>query len=295
MINLFQAEWQKAVGNRWVTGFLVWIFPVGMLSFIVFSSIAMLLSSSFREGFAQGITSWTDSMVNVWAFVTNPFGRMFLIGFMAVTFAGEYQWQTWKNIVPRSGRASLILMKFVVVTLIFLLTFILVSIILGVGQGIQAQIADVPYGPAFSLDVGLDFLQNYLLQMGLTTLSVMISGIIAVLAAMMMRSILGGALVGIGIAIVEPVSLGVFIGLAGLFDSVFFLNLYRFTPFYNIENISSWIRYDSGTIYLSFPFEYLEAVAPIDSILFSTTVLLAWVIGGIGLILYLFNRQDITS
>ncbi|MCZ7672066.1 MAG: ABC transporter permease [Chloroflexi bacterium] len=157
MINLFQAEWQKAVGNRWVTGFLVWIFPVGMLSFIVFSSIAMLLSSSFREGFAQGITSWTDSMVNVWAFVTNPFGRMFLIGFMAVTFAGEYQWQTWKNIVPRSGRASLILMKFVVVTLIFLLTFILVSIILGVGQGIQAQIADVPYGPAFSLDVGLDF------------------------------------------------------------------------------------------------------------------------------------------
>ncbi|MCZ7672065.1 MAG: hypothetical protein M5U34_35540 [Chloroflexi bacterium] len=133
------------------------------------------------------------------------------------------------------------------------------------------------------------------MQMGLTTLSVMISGIIAVLAAMMMRSILGGALVGIGIAIVEPVSLGVFIGLAGLFDSVFFLNLYRFTPSTILKIYLVGFRYDSGTIYLSFPFEYLEAVAPIDSIFFSTTVLLAWVIGGIGLILYLFNRQDITS
>ena len=295
MINLFQAEWQKAVGNRWVIGFLVWIFPVGTLAFIIFSCIAMLFVASFKEIFARGISTWTASMVGVWTFATNPFGRMFLIGFMAVTFAGEYQWQTWKNIVPRSSRTPLILMKFVIVTLIFLLTFVLMSIILGIGQGIQAQIANVAYGPELSLTVAVDFLQDYFLQMGLATLSVMISGIVAVLAAMMMRSILGGALVGIGITIVEPVSLGVFIGLARLFDSVFFLNLYRLTPFYNIENMSSWIRNNSGTVYLTFPFEYMNAMAPIDSLLFSAVVLFTWVVGGIGLILYLFNHQDITS
>ena len=112
MTSLFHAEWQKAVGNRWVTGFLVWIFPVGALAFVIFSCITMLLVSSFREVFAQDISTWTASMVGVWAFATNPFGRMFLIGFMAVTFAGEYQWQTWKNVIPRSSRTSLILVKF---------------------------------------------------------------------------------------------------------------------------------------------------------------------------------------
>jgi hypothetical protein len=222
-------------------------------------------------------------------------GRMFLIGYMAVTFAGEYQWQTWKNTVPRSSRFSLILIKFVVVILLFLLAFILMSLIITVGQAIQAQIADVPFGPALSWNVFVEFLSDYLLQMTLTTFSVITSGIMAVLAAMVMRSILGGALVGIGIAIMESVSLAAFMGLARLFHSLFFLHLFRFTPFYNIENMSSWIRYDAGTNFLSFPFEFMNGVAPVDSLAFSLTVLLTWIVGGISLIIFLFHRQDITS
>ena len=56
---------------------------------------------------------WTDTFMASWGFANNLFGRMFLLGFTAVTFAGEYQWGTWKNIIPRQRRSLLIMAKFI--------------------------------------------------------------------------------------------------------------------------------------------------------------------------------------
>ncbi len=295
MVDLFRAEWQKAVGHRWAAGFLIWIFPVGAVGFVITMGVLALFSDSIRAGLVHEAPQWTTTMIFVWSFPNNLFGRMFLLGYTAFLFAGEYQWGTWKNTIPRRHRMALIGIKFLVLALLIVGAFVLMSVIMGVGRWFHAAVAGFPYGPAITGGVVRSFLADYALQAGLTFMSVLITAVIAALAAMAMRSILGGVMVGIGIAIVEPLSLALLLGVARLFDSVTVLHLFRFTPTYNIENISSWINGSTGLNLLKGPFSWFGAVAPVDGIGFSITVLLGWVVVGIATILILFQRQDITS
>ncbi len=289
MVSVLHAEWQKMVGNRWTTGFLIWIFPIGALGVVVLMSVFALLIPSFRDNVSVQ-SLWTESFLAPWSFANNLFGRIFLLGFTAVTFAGEYQWGTWKNIVPRQRRGLLIMAKFINVAVLILIAFGLMSLILGFGSGILALIADVSYGPEVTGEVMGEFLGDYALQATLAFVSVIIVSIYAALSAILMRSILGGLLVGIGISIVEPLILGANLWLARLFDSEFFLHLGRFSPFYNIENVNSWVRSDQAVSWLN---PFFDGNAPVDSMGFSLLVLAAWVGVGIGLVLYLFQRQDI--
>jgi len=76
---------------------------------------------------------------------------------------------------------------------------------------------------------------------------------------------------------------------------VFFLHLGQLSPFYNIENVNSWLRNDQAINWLEPAFQMFNETAPVDSIRFSVLVLAAWLLVGIGLVLYLFQRQDITT
>ena len=49
MLNLFRAEWTKIMGNRWVTAFLILIFPVGMFAFVVVMSVLIAVLPSMRD------------------------------------------------------------------------------------------------------------------------------------------------------------------------------------------------------------------------------------------------------
>jgi hypothetical protein len=291
MVNVLRAEWQKMVGNRWTTGFLIWIFPVGALGMVGLMSLFALLIPSFRENMSVQ-PFWTDNFLAPWGFTNNLFGRTFLLGFTAVTFAGEYQWGTWKNIVPRQRRGLLIMAKFINLGVLILIAFSLMSLIFGFGFGIMARIADVTYGPEVTGDVVREFLGDYTLQAALAFVSVIIASIYAALSAILMRSILGGIMVGVGISIVEPLIFGVNLWLARLFDSEFFLHLGRISPFYNIENVNSWVRSDQAVTWLQ---PLFNEAAPVDSMVFSVLVLAVWLVLGIGLVLYLFQRQDITT
>jgi len=295
MINVFRAEWQKMVGNRWTTGFLIWVFPVGALGFVVIMSLLALLIPSFRNNLFLDPPTWTDAFLGPWGFVNNLFGRSFLLGFTAVTFAGEYQWGTWKNIVPRQRRSLLIMAKFVNLGLLILIAFSLMSLIIGLGQGILSRIVDVTYGPEVTGDVVRKFLGDYALQATLAFISVIITSVFAALAALLMRSILGGIMVGVGISLVDPLIFGMNLGLARLFDSVIFLHLGRISPFYNIDNVNSWARNDHAVTWLEPSFQLFNIAAPVDGIGFSVLVLASWLLLGIGLVLILFQRQDITS
>jgi len=296
MVNVLRAEWQKMVGNRWTIGFLIWIFPVGALGFVGAMSLFGLLIPSFRDNIQANMSvepqRWTNTFLVPWGFTNNLFGRIFLLGFTAVTFAGEYQWGTWKNIVPRQRRGLLIIAKFVNLGALILIAFGLMSVIFGFGYGIMTRIADVTYGPEVTDGVVREFLGDYVLQATLAFISVIIASIYAALSAIMMRSILGGIMVGVGISIVEPLIFGVTLWLARLFDSEIFLHLGRISPFYNIENVNSWVRNDHAVEWLA---PLFSQGAPMDSMSFSVLVLAAWLAVGIGLVLYLFQRQDITT
>lgn len=296
MWNLYRAEIEKIVGNRWTTGFLLWIFPVGAAGVMVVISLLALLIDDFGKNFFYGGPPlWTEAMVGVWGFPTNTLGQMFLIGLTAVTFAGEYQWGTWKNIVPRHQRIALIGVKFLALGTLVVFSFALMSLIIGVGMGVVASISGLSYGPALSVEVLAAFLKDYGLQASVAFITVLITAVYAALAAMFMRSILGGVLVGLGIVIIEPVTAFLLMPLSTLLEWPWLLQLVRFTPSYNVNNVVSWVQNDAPNLMATTFFDAQGLTPPADSIGFSLAVLAVWVTLGIGLIVWLFERQDISA
>lgn len=287
-VRLFRAEWRKITGNRWATGCMIGVFPALAFLVIVLGLLASAFSSSFRASYEDNL--WTELAIVPWLIPNNPLGRGLLLGFTAVLFAGEYQWNTWKTIVPRSRRVPLILVKFVAVALFVVFAFTLMSIIWGVGGGLLALATDTSYGPALSGDVLRDFATDYGRQMLYAFVGTMIAAGYASLAAMITRSILGSAITGIVLAIGETMLLVPLYLISSLLDTNTFLHFYRFLPSYNLLNVLSW-SYDKSASGLELPSGGIVT----DSQLFSEAVLACWVIGLIALTAVLFQRQDITN
>jgi ABC-2 type transport system permease protein len=295
MRDLFRAEWLKIAGNRWVSGCLIWIFPIVAFGAVVVLALILSLSSSARNGFRQDNSPlWTESAMAVWNVPNNPVGRLILLGFTAVVFAGEYQWQTWKNIVPRNRRVPLILIKFLALGVFVVVAFLLMSLIWTLGVGLLSQIVGVSYGPRIAGDVVSDFAGDYALTVGLTFTSTLIAAGYAALAAMLTRSILGGVLVGFALTFAENLSIVALIVIGYFLDIPRIVHLYQFTPGYNLLNVASWIN-DKVALNMDVTVESTATYVFSDSLTFSVIVLAAWVFGLIALTAYLFRRQDITS
>ena len=69
MIDILRAEWQKVIGNRWTTGLLIWIFPVGALAMVGFMSLFALFSPGYRNNVTP--LFWTDNFMTPWSFANN--------------------------------------------------------------------------------------------------------------------------------------------------------------------------------------------------------------------------------
>ena len=297
MLNLLRAEWTKTAGNRWASGFLIWIFPVGMLAFVLITALLVLLVPSMRseEGVQRmGLydVRWTDQAISVWEWLNGLMGRIILLAFTSIVFAGEYQWQTWKNIIPRRNRVALILIKFVTVGLFVLFAFTLMSLIYGVGSVIITELAGGTHGPRVSLDVMTTFLRDYVRYAALAFTLTMIAASFSALAGMLMRSILGGVIVGVVATYTEGLSILIFMLIGRLFDLPKIVYLYRVTPSYNVANIKSWLM---NGIPEAENITFLgDMVDFSDGMVFSIVLLGVWVCFLIGLTTTLFYRQDIT-
>jgi ABC-2 type transport system permease protein len=289
-VKLFRAEWHKIVGNRWATGCMIWVFPALAVLVTVLAVLAALLSSRFRVGAASDPALWTDVAIIPWLIPNNPLGRGLLLGFTAVLFAGEYQWNTWKVIVPRSQRVPLILVKFFTVALFVVFAFTLMSILLTMGIGLVSLIAGASYGPALSRSVLADFAKNYGLQMLYAFVSTVIAAGYAALAAMITRSILGSVITGIVVSIGETFLFVPLYLIANLLGQENILQIYRFIPSYNLLNLFSWLNGETpGGL------EFPSGKVIVDSQSFAEAVLAVWVIGLVVLTAYAFQRQDITN
>lgn len=292
--NLFRAEWHKVAGNRWVVIGLIWIFPIAVLGMLAITALILTLDTSFRVQFAAEDFRWTDMAIGVWNVPNNPFLRIVLLGFVATVFAGEYQWGTWKNTLPRNRRTALILTKLITVGAYVLLVFVLTSIVLTLGWGVLMLIAGVPYGPALSGDVLRDFVRDYGAQASASFTTTIISAGYAALAAMITRSILGSLLVSFILTVAEMTSGAAFALLAWVFGAPRLFEGYRFVPAYNVLNVLEWInngKSSTMTLYEGEP----EQVVLSASLEFSLLMLAVWVIGLVTLTVYLFRRQDITT
>ncbi|HML20845.1 MAG TPA: hypothetical protein PKD09_04305 [Aggregatilinea sp.] len=294
MINLFRAEWAKINGNRWVSGCMIWIFPIGAVAIMLLLGVIMAFSSATRASFATDNSGWNDMLVGTWSILNNPLGRLLLLGFTAVIFAGEYQWSTWKNVVPRSRRVSLILTKFFTLGVFVVFAFVIMSILLAVGWGILTWIAGGHYGPRVTMDVVRDVAGDYGLAAGLAFISTLIAAGFAALAGMLTRSILGGVLVSFAVTLGEAASaIGLSI-IAFFLDWAPVLKLYRFTPTYNLLNVNEWIVNHQAVV-MDMSYGDTKHVVLSNSMEFSLLALGVWIVGLIALTAYWFQRQDVTS
>ena len=289
-IRLFYAEWQKIIGNRWVTIGMIWIFPFTALVLMIFALIGATFSESFREGMQVDPAQWTEMAMFPWFIPNNPLGRGLLLGFTAVIFAGEYQWNTWKMIVPRSRRIPLILIKFLAVAVFVIYAFMLMSILMALGFRLISWVAGSPYGPEISFPVISEFCRDYALQMLYAFTSTVIASGFAAIAAMVTRSILGSAIAAIIIGIAETALILPLFLLSWLLDSDLPMHLYRFIPAYNLLNLFSWLVGETPGG-LTFP----SGEVIVDSLPFAMTVVSCWIVGLIALTTYLFQKQDITN
>ena len=294
MLGLMRAEWRKSVGNRLLVSFLVWIIPIGIGSFFVMALLVSLVSE--RAALAMATTSsgrWTTDVVGVWFFViafpANVLGRLLPVAFMSVLFAGEYQWGTWRFVLPRSDRGKVFVTKAITGTFIILLSFIVSSIITGAGQTLLHRIVDLTYGPAFTKREVLDFAGLYAEYVLLGAFSLLILAGYAAIGAVLTRSILGGLLAGFGLSVLEPMSQVILFLLGRLLERPQIANLYQFTVTYNLDNARSWFVNGQA---LPPPISGFTASYGLAS---SLVVLAIWTVGLMALSIFVFKRQDITS
>ena len=292
MISLLRAEMIKVLRNRVLMGFFVWWAPVGQGTFLIISIVIALLSKeSARPMVMTSSHQWTTDILSTWGLVTyfplNVFGRFLPLAFMAVVFAGEYEWDTWKNIIPRSQRMRLILAKYIVLTTLVTLSLLLTGLISAGGFAINHRILEMEYGPELNWEAFSDFLVDYGQQFLLGLLSLLILAGFAALAAILTRSILGALLASVGFSIVEPMSLSILMFMRSILNAPKIINIYMLTPSFHIDNVRSWFLLD-----IPLAASYVPANTEI-SLGLSLVVLMAWAFGRSGLAILLFQRQDI--
>jgi ABC-2 type transport system permease protein len=294
MINLLRAEWKKTIWNYQLTGFLVWVFPVGVLGFYAVTLLTGLFSREAMEGMvATGSGDWTVDALGPWgvilAFPFNILSRMIPLAFMASVFAGEYQSGMWKYLIPRNRRPLLILSKMAVVAVLMTLAFTATSAGVVAGQGIGRKLTGLAFGPALSGEVLGDFGVRYGQTLLLGGLALILLAAIAALAAILTRSVLGSLLVVFLFSTLDSLSMYILMLLAKIFSIPGIVELFRYTPQCNFNNAQSWFTTGAA---IRLPFENFSTGPDLG---FSLAMLVIWAAGLTTLAVAVFERQDITS
>lgn len=295
MQSLFSAELRKLVGHTKAFSFLVSIYPVGAIVMaLLIGIVPPLMFESVRELVSQNGRLWTDDLLTVWNLMNGfPGGtllRMPFLAFIAIAFAGEYQWGTWKNILPRHSRTALILTKFLILGSLILLALMLTSLIVTAGGWLTAVLFDVPYGPALAdMDVAV-FLQEYVVQVLVTFAGTLIVAAYAALIAMYSRSVIASLLLSVGLSILEFASILLLLIVGSALERPNLVNLFVVTPSYNLENVRSWVVEGIGSTAGGIP--GFTAVPTLDV---SVLIVLLWLVGLLGVTAAIFQRQDITT
>lgn len=289
MADLFRAEWQKLTGHRLVMLFMIWILPIAALIGVVMIVVLVLASPQARTAFHSAeitLQIWARLAPEVWNLPNSVLGRVLMVGFATFAFAGEYQWGTWKNLIPRHRRVILVVNKFMVVAALQVLALVVAFAILILGTAGAIVLSGGNLG-AIPGDGLVKVLGASTLQIALAPLLALISAGYAALAAMLTRSILGGVLIGLGATMGEQLLLVVLGQIAGWLHDPGILKLYRFTPTYSMANLTAWV-YDGS------PASMLQGLVA-DSAAFSLANLVGWAAGLVALAAFLFHRQDITT
>jgi ABC-type transport system involved in multi-copper enzyme maturation permease subunit len=283
MLDALRAEAAK-IGRHKATWGLVWIYPIVMIGTIGLIVVMTLATGGDVVDKPPTLAEWLGDAAAFWGLPGQTVARMLIAAYVAVVFAGEYGWNTWKLIVPHRTRGSLLAAKYALVLILFALAFTVASMLFTLGVWTDDVMSGDPT-PAGITFAGLAGAHGAAALAAIAPVLVTIG--YASLAAILTRSMVGALIVSIVMIAVESL-VGSFAPMLAVYLPSAMWALAHALPGYHLSNLASWIANGEA---LSMPFPS-GAVLALDWTT-SLAVLAAWVAGLIGAAFALFQRQDI--
>jgi hypothetical protein len=235
MLSLLSAEAAKLTRHK-ATWFLVWVYPIVFLALFVIGMLVGLAEGS-APAQPQSADDWIEDTVMGWVLPTHAVGRILISAFVAVVFAGEYGWNTWKLIVPHRSRAMLIASKYLLVIGLLLTAYVLAALV-ATGMSLAD---DILTGDAIPADLTAALVLEAQGTSALRALAPLLFTIAYTsLAAILTRSTIAALVIGIVTVVAEQafVNFGFMLALR-MPGTIWFL--YHALPGYHVANLAEWI------------------------------------------------------
>ena len=282
MLDAFSAEASKMRPHK-ATWFLVWAYPI-LFCAVFLLAVVLGLTGIDEKTDPQTLEEWIENTILIWIVPTHTFGRYLIAAFVAVVFAGEYGWNTWKLVVPHRARPALIAAKYALVLTLLLIAFATTAVISTVGTFAKYWSTGdvVPDGVTASL-----ILQSHGTYALAAAVPLLVTIGYASLAAILTRSTIAALVISLVAITVEQLLFNFAPPLSLRFDAIIDV-LYPVLPGYHLANIAEWVKEGAG-LSTKFPDGKVVAMSLVTSIAAAA----AWMAALIGGTFVAFKRQDI--
>lgn len=285
MRNVVSAEWTKLLPHRG-TWLLVWLYPIATIVIMAIALIVSLTNGSTAPGEGNVATAagWIEQTSIIWRLPSMSLSRYLIGAYIALVFAGEYGWNTWKLVVPHASRWRLIAAKYAVALGLLCLAWTMAAVIAVTMQFIGAAATGEKIPDGVTLGAILSA-HGHLIVASLAPLLVTVG--YASVAAVLTRSTLAGFLISLVMVTLDEAGNKIVLGLS--YYGMEWLSVpYRILPGYHLDNVSGWLNKGVG-------FELKLASGTVVSYAETTSimVLAAWIVGLGAATFVAFRRQDI--
>jgi ABC-2 type transport system permease protein len=282
MRDAIAAEWMKLSRHRATWG-LVWVWAMGV---VVFGLLALIIDVANGPGDAGGppiAAAWIANMTGLWEAPGQAFGRYMIGAFVAVAFAGEYGWNTWKLIVPHRARTSLIAAKYAMVLVLLVCGFVLAALLFNLFGWIEDVVTGDPIPPGVT---ALALARAHAVGALAALPPILLTTAYVSLAAILTRSTVAALVIGLVVTTAEQ-AFGALAPMLEPYAPGLIGGLNTVLPGYHLANVAGWIG--SGDV-LQVPFPSGPFSMPAAA---SLAILAGWIALLAGLTFSTFRRQDI--
>ncbi len=276
-LNLWRAEWlktRKRPANRGILGLML---AITLVVFVAVTAIAYVAPGSDLDA-STSVLPFPGSLAMAVDVLAN-LGGLLVVIFVANSVGSEYGRDTWKVILPRYGsRPAFLLSKWMVglVALLLLVGSMVVSAVaLGwLGALFLGLAPNMPSTPETA---------EQLRMLGLMALEFVFTGTLTLLGAVITRSTIGAAIVGIVASTI--------LSLVGPLLSLLVKGASIIAPTEHLDNLRvQWVIPDPEAAAAQTEL-FNGAVPPVVSAL----VVLGYIVLMLGASLYLFKRRDMAG
>jgi len=283
MLDALAAERLK-LGRHKATWFLVWMYPIVLLGIIAMIVAVSLANGGDAVDQAPTLNKWLGDAAAFWGLPRQTVTRVLIAAYVAVVFAGEYGWNTWKLVLPHRRRAGVITAKYVLILIQFTIAFTLAAALFTLGVWADDVLTGDPM-PAGITAGGL--LQAHATAALAAIAPLLVTIGYASLAAVLTRSMIGALIVSIVLIAVESI-IGSFAPALAIYLPGAMWALFHVLPGYHLANLATWIG-NGEALVMPFPSGAMVALGWSTSL----AVVAAWTAGLIGATFAWFGRQDI--